>query len=122
MTIFNLSVLKTSSVFSGIGVILGTVFPGIFVIILGVIWVGLDNSVQIHFSWPELLPDFARPKTYVFLAGKFLSFGGLEVSAVHAKEVKNPQKDYPRAMMIAAFFTFFLFVLGSLSICHGGSP
>ena len=40
----------------------------------------------------------------------------MEVSAVHAQEVKNPQKNYPRAIFLATLIILVLFILGSLSI------
>jgi amino acid transporter len=52
----------------------------------------------------------------VFLAGMFLAFAGLEVTAAHAGNVINPQKNYPRAIILAAGITFLLFMLGSLAI------
>jgi amino acid transporter len=50
------------------------------------------------------------------MAGLFLAFGGLEVSASLASEVNNPQKNYPRAIVLAAVISFLLLVLGALSI------
>lgn len=52
----------------------------------------------------------------VFLAGLFLAFTGLEVSSAHAAEVKDPQKNYPKSIIIAAVLTFTIFLLGALSI------
>jgi amino acid transporter len=46
----------------------------------------------------------------------FLAFAGLEVTAAHAGNVINPQKNYPRAILLAALITFAIFMLGSLAI------
>ena len=46
----------------------------------------------------------------------FLAFAGLEVSAGYASDVKNPRKNYPIAIVLAAIITFSLFMLGSLAI------
>ena len=40
----------------------------------------------------------------------------MEVSAVHATEVKNPQRDYPKAILIALVLTLVIFILGTLAI------
>ena len=116
MTLINYFGIETSSIISTVGVIIGTIIPGIFIISLGVTWVSVGNPVQIPFSASQLIPDFTNLSSLVFMAGLFLSFAGLEVSAGYAGEVKNPQRNYPRAIMIAAFITFFLFMLGALSI------
>lgn len=51
-----------------------------------------------------------------FLAGILLLFAGVEVHAVHAPELKEPQKQFPKAMFLAALISFGLFTLGSLAV------
>jgi len=116
MTLLNFLGIKTSSWFSTIGVIGGTIFPGVFLILLAIIWLSLGNPTHIHFNWQGVMPDFSRFDNIVFLAGLFLAFAGLEVSSGYAGEVKNPQKNYPRSIILAGLITFFLFMLGALSI------
>ena len=50
------------------------------------------------------------------LAAVLLSLAGLEMSGVHAKEVENPQKDYPKAIFSSSIIIFGLLSLASLSI------
>lgn len=116
MTLMNYLGIKTSSWFSAIGVIVGTIAPGVLIIALGLIWWLSGNPLQITVSKAALLPDFTNIGNIVFLAGLFLAFAGLEVSAAHAGEVKNPQKNYPRSILLAALITFCLFMLGALAI------
>lgn len=116
MTFLNYLGIETSSWFSTIGVIVGTILPGILIITLGFTWVVNGNLIQTPISFSALIPDFTSIGNLVFLAGLFLAFGGLEVSAAHAAEVKNPQKNYPRAIILAAIITFTVFLLGALAI------
>ncbi len=116
MTIFNALGVKTSSWFSTIGVIVGTILPGVLVISLGLAWVFGGNPINTPISFSAVLPDFNDLGNFVFLAGLFLAFTGLEVSSVHAAEVQNPQKNYPRAIILAAVITFSVFLLGALAI------
>lgn len=116
MTLLNFMGIRTSSLFSTIGVIAGTIIPGLFIIFLGVTWVTSGKSLQIAITLPALVPHLTRISDLSFLAGLFLAFAGLEVSACYASNVANPQKNYPRAIVIAAVITFFLFMLGALSI------
>ncbi|MGB7978950.1 MAG: amino acid permease [Chlamydiales bacterium] len=115
-TFFNYFGLKTSSWFSAVGVICGTIFPGLLLIALGVIWVAAGNPLQISFSASALIPPLGDLPNLVFLTGLFLAFGGLEVSAAHAREVENPQKTFPRAILIAALVSLLLYSIGALSI------
>ncbi len=116
MTFINYMGVKTSSWFSTCGVLLGTILPGVLIIALGISWIGLGRPSQISFTPEAILPDFSSLGNLVFLAGLFLAFAGLEVSSAYANVVKNPQKNYPRSILLAALITFFIFMLGSLAI------
>ncbi len=116
MTLLNYLGIKTSGWFSTIGVIAGTILPGLFIIFLGINWVAGGHPIQTEISWDALLPSFTEVGNLVFLAGLFLAFAGLEVSASYASDVKNPQKNYPRAIVLGAVITFSLFMLGALAI------
>lgn len=116
MTWLNLKGIKVSAIFSTLGVIAGTIVPGLFIIFLGMTWLFSDQPAQITFSLDALIPQFNDFDNYVFLGGLFLAFAGLEVSAGYAGEVKNPQKNYPKAIVMGSIITFFLFSLGSLAI------
>jgi amino acid transporter len=116
MTFLNYLGLKTSSWFSTVGVIIGTIVPGTFIIYLGLQWWMTGQPVQIPLTADALLPSLKDLSSLVFLAGLFLAFAGLEVTAAYANQVKNPKKNYPRAILLGAVITFALFMLGSLAI------
>lgn len=115
-TLFNYFGLKTSAWFSTVGVIAGTIIPGILLICLGIHWLYSGYPSQIAFSADALIPHISGVKDIVLITGLFLAFGGLEVSAVHAREVQHPQKAFPRAIAIAAIVSLFLYVAGAISI------
>lgn len=115
-TIFNYYGLKNSSWFSAFGVIAGTIVPGLLLIVLGLAWIFQGQPLQIAFSAEALIPPMNDIQNLVFLTGLFLAFGGLEVSAAHAREVKDPQRTFPRAVAIAAGVSLVLYVFGALSI------
>jgi putative glutamate/gamma-aminobutyrate antiporter len=116
MTLLNYLGIKTSSLFSTIGVIAGTIIPGSFLIFMAILWIAMGKPAHIHFSISQIIPKLDSIDNIVFLGGMFLAFAGLEVSSGYASEVKNPQKNYPRSIIIAAIIVFFLFMLGSLAI------
>jgi len=116
MTLLNYLGIKTSSLFSAIGVILGTIGPGALIIALGLIWWASGNPLQTPVTVEAIVPDMTNLGNIVFLTGLFLAFAGLEVSAAHAREVKDPQKNYPRSIILGGIITFCLFMLGSLAI------
>lgn len=118
MTFLNFLGIKTSSTVSTIGVIAGTIIPGVFLILLGFSWVVGGYPLQINWSSSSIIPDLTKLSNMSFLGGLFLAFAGLEVSAGYAGEVHNPQKNYPRSIIFSALIVFFLFSLGSLSIAY----
>jgi putative glutamate/gamma-aminobutyrate antiporter len=115
-TFFNYFGLKNSSWFSAIGVFAGTIIPGFLLIALGISWILMGQPMQIEFSTSALIPTIGRIDNLVFLTGLFLAFGGLEVSAAHAREVKDPQKTFPRAIIIAAVVSLLIYAAGALAI------
>ncbi len=115
-TFANFYGMKTSGLVSSIGVIAGTLLPGALIIILGFLWMPTGHTSQVSLSVKNLFPDLHNIRNIVFLAGVLLTYAGMEVSAVHAREVKNPQRDYPRAIFLATVIVLIIFILGSLSI------
>ena len=114
-TLINLRGMKASGRLTSLGVILGTIVPGVLIILLGICWVILGEPLTFRKDL-TIIPDFTQFSHIAFLAGVVLLFAGMEVSAVHAKEVKNPKKDYPKAIFLATLIIFVVFALGSLAI------
>jgi glutamate:GABA antiporter len=115
-TLINFRGMKASGMVSLVGVLLGTILPGIFIIMMGVWWVKSGQPLQIDMSLGSLVPDFSNINNIVFLAGALLIFSGMEVSAVHAQDVRDPKREYPRAIFLAAGISLVLLTLGSLAI------
>lgn len=116
MTLTNYFGIKTSSLLSTIGVIGGTIIPGLFIIAIAAFWVFSGRPTAILDNTTSFLPNIQSSRDLVFLGGFFLAFCGYEVSASYANEVKNPQKNYPKAIAYSAMITFFLFLFGALAI------
>lgn len=115
-TLLNLLGMKMSGWISTLGVILGTIIPGVVIIGLGIAWMASGNTSHISFDWDSFFPDLKSPSQLALLAGVLLGFAGMEMSSVHARDVKNPQKNYPRAILLSASIIIALSVLGTLAI------
>jgi len=115
-TLVNLLGMKTSGWISTGGVFLGTIIPGTIIIILGIIWIASGKPSHIAFNMESFLPKINSPEKLAFMAGVILSFAGMEMSAVHARDVKNPQRNFPRAILISAIIIITLSILGTLAI------
>ena len=112
----NFKGMKISGKISTIGTVLGIIIPGAVLIILGMMWVFSGQELAIPMTLKSVFPDLGNFNNIIYLSGIFLFFAGMEVSGVHAMEVKNPQKDYPKAILISALVVTIIFLLGTLSI------
>ena len=65
-------------------------------------WVSGGRSVQVTFNWHSFFPHVASLGTLVLLTNILYSLVGMEMSAIHAREVRNPQKSYPVALLWSA--------------------
>lgn len=108
--------MRTSSTVSTLGALLGTLFPMFFIIILGFVWLFLGNPSQIKVTWAEFLPNLSNLNNLSFLTAVLFGLVGMEMSAVHADEVKNPGKVFPKAILYSTIIIFISLVLSSLAI------
>jgi putative glutamate/gamma-aminobutyrate antiporter len=115
-TLANFRGMKTSGWISSVGVIGGTLVPGVLIIVLGIVWLAVGDPSQIPISGSALVPDLSKFSNIVLAAGILLAFAGMEMSAVHAREVNNPGRDYPRAIFLSTIIVLLVFVLGTVSI------
>ncbi|QVL57747.1 MAG: amino acid permease [Simkaniaceae bacterium] len=115
-TLINFRGVVASGLLSSLGVICGTIFPGILIIALGVTWFIMGKPLAFITTSETFFPSFSDFKSISFLAGVVLLFAGMEVSAVHANEVKDPKKDYPKAIFLAVLIILVIFTFGSLAI------
>ena len=98
------------------GAIIGTIIPGALIIVLAVVFLLQGNKPAIPIRAVDIIPDFSHFNTVVFAVGMFLSYAGMEMNAVHAKDVDNPSQSFPKAILVAVLITLVLFMLGSLAI------
>ncbi len=115
-TIVNFYGMKASSLVSSLGALLGTLFPMLFIISLGFYWLIKGNPSQIDFHLTQLIPTFDHPRTLSFLTAVLFGLVGLEMSAVHADEVKQPDKVYPKAIAYSSMLILFSLIFSSLAI------
>lgn len=114
-TLLNTFGMKLSSLISTVGAILGTIIPMLFIIILGIYWLinGYPTSVNLH---GNILPTVQSFKDLGLFPGILFGLLGMEMSAVHAEEVKNPSRDYPKALFYSTIIIFSTLMFGALAI------
>jgi len=115
-TYINFLGMRVSGWISSMTALFGTIIPIVLIIIMGALWIAQGHPVQIEFTWKALIPDLTSINQLVLLSGVLLGLAGMEMSAVHAKEVRHPQRDYPRAILLSAALILLFSIFGALSI------
>jgi amino acid transporter len=116
ITLINFSGLHFSSWISSICGIIGTVCPLLFLAVLGAAWVFTGQPLQISINMETLIPSFADSTSWISIIAVMSSFLGMELAGVHVNDIKNPQKNFPRAVFLSSLFILVTMILGSLAI------
>jgi glutamate:GABA antiporter len=116
ITFINFFGMQSSGWVSNICSVTGLILPMTLIISLGAIWIIGRHHLQIHFTKEAMLPHLHYASVWVSLTGIMLSFSGMEIATVHARDVKNPQSAFPRALFLSATIILITLVLGSLAI------
>ena len=115
-TFLNSRGMKTSSRLSTIGALVGTIIPMAIIIVLGIVWLGEGKVSAIQFTSSNILPSVKNLGDLSFMVVIIFSLIGLEMSAIHAGEVKNPKRDFPRALIWSAVIIVLSEIFASVAI------
>lgn len=115
-TFLNCLGMKVSSWLSIVSALIGTIIPMMFIAVLGVIWWVNGHPMEIAFTWDRFFPDRAGLDNLAFLSNVLFGLIGLDMAATHAAEMKNPTKDYPKALWISVIIILTTITLASLAI------
>ncbi len=115
-TLLNFRGMRISGAVTKWGTLIGTVLPAALLVVMGMLYWGMGNPIDVQMTPRDFFPDLSKFDNIVLAASIFLFYAGMEMSAVHVKEVENPGRNYPLAIAIASVITVLIFVLGTLAI------
>ena len=115
-TLANLFGMRMANLISAIGALFGTLLPIVIIISLAIYWYCQGYPLAITPSWHNVFPANLNISSLVLLTGILFGLVGMEMSAVHAGDVRNPQIDYPKALLYSTVIIFISLVLGSLAV------
>lgn len=98
------------------GLIVGTLIPATGLLILGIVYLLQGNASAAPMDSSHLFPEWAGVASLVLIVGNFLSYAGMEVNAVHVSSLRDPAKEFPRAMFLAIGLVVVIFTLPTLAI------
>ena len=115
-TVLNRFGMRFSGMVSASGAVLGTLLPMFVIIFCGIYWVVSGKGSNIYFVWQDIAPSQQQNDILPFLVSIIFGLIGIEMSAIHANDVENPQKTYPRAIFISTVVIISTMLLASLSM------
>lgn len=98
------------------GVLIGTLIPGAILVLLGVVYLLQGNPSAAPMTADNLLPAWTGIASIVLIVSNFGAYSGMEMNAVHVNELKNPGKEFPKAMFIAVVLVLVILILPPLAI------
>jgi glutamate:GABA antiporter len=116
LTLANFLGMKWTARLNNPGVVAGTLLPAVVLVGLGTYWLLAGRHSAIPFRAGKLVPDLGSASHLAFFAGVLLGFAGIEMAGFHATETRNPGRDYPRAIFMAAGLIVGISILGTLAI------
>lgn len=116
LTLVNIKGVHASAKFASICTVVGMIVPMILIIGAGILWVFQGQPMHIHLTGKAMLPSFSSSQGWISLTAILASFLGMELTSVHARDMDNPQKNFPKALLISVVVIISTMLLGALTI------
>jgi glutamate:GABA antiporter len=101
---------------SSSGTVIGTLIPGAILVVLAVVYLLQGNHSAAPMNVHHALPAWTGLASIVLVVNSFFTYAGIEVTAVHVDELRDPGRQYPRAMFLATAVVLAVFILPTLAI------
>jgi len=116
MTIFSLRGIEATTTISTLGVFAGTFLPVALLLVMGGLWLASGEPLANSFVVSAWLPKLSSLDQIPALSGVVLGLCGLEMPAVHARQVMRPQSTIPRATLLSFGAILSFSILGTLAL------
>lgn len=92
-------------------------------VVLALYWVfGLKQPVQTKYTFSDMIPKISDLNSLVFFSTMLFALAGLELPPTVIGRMKDPEKNYPKAILISSLILPVLFMLGTTAITVIMSP
>jgi glutamate:GABA antiporter len=98
------------------GTMIGTLIPGAIIVALGVAYLLHGNHPAAPMTARQILPPWHGLASIVLVVNSFFTYAGIEVNAVHVNDLRNPAREYPRAIFVAMALVLAVFIFPTLAI------
>jgi glutamate:GABA antiporter len=98
------------------GTVIGTLIPGTVLVVLALVYLVQGNHSAAPIDVHHVLPAWSGLASIVLVVNSFFTYAGIEVNAVHVGELRDPGREYPKAMLLATVVVLAVFILPTLAI------
>ncbi len=98
------------------GTMVGTLIPGAILTALGAAYLLQGNHPAAPMTAHQLLPPWHGLASIVLVVNSFFTYAGIEVNAVHVNDLRNPAREYPRAIFVAMALVMAVLIFPTLAI------
>ncbi|HVT62831.1 MAG TPA: APC family permease [Legionellaceae bacterium] len=100
-----------------VSALIGTLLPMVIIIALALYWLYSGKSSATSLHWKSFLPSMHDIQNIGFFSNILFSIFGIEVIAVYAGHVVQPEKVYPRALIVSASLILLTLIFSSMALC-----
>jgi glutamate:GABA antiporter len=101
---------------SSSGTLIGTLIPGALLVILAGVYLLQGNPPAAPMDTHHILPAWNGLASIVLLVNSFFTYAGVEVNAVHVDQLRDPGREFPRAIFVASALVLLVFIFPTLAI------
>ncbi|MBY0544431.1 MAG: APC family permease [Gammaproteobacteria bacterium] len=116
LTLLSIRGIHISTRFASFCGLIGMVIPMVFIALCGVFWLLGGHTSQVSLHWSAMLPSLNDSDSWSSLTAITAAFLGIELAAVHTNHLRDPGRDYPKALFISVAIILVTMIFGSLTI------
>lgn len=117
ITLLNIRGMSALKLLSKISSLFGIILPVIIIIALGfgsVIF--MKNPIPTHYTLSSWIPHLGSVTNIAMLSALMFSMAGIELTPTLAGETVEPQKTFPRAILISAIIIVLTYIIATVAI------
>ncbi len=116
LTLTQLGGTRLTARISKIGFIGGIVVPVVILMAGLIAYFATGGTSALAFDADKIIPDFSKVDTLVIFASFILAYMGVEASASHVNELRDPKRTYPLAMIVLCVMAVVFDAIGGMAV------
>ncbi len=116
LTLTQLGGTRLTARISKIGFVGGIAAPVLMLMVGLIAYFATGGVSALAFDPSKIVSDFTQVDTLVIFASFVLAYMGVEASASHVNELRNPKRDYPLAMIVLCAMAILFDAVGGMAV------